>query len=60
MTDANALLLALAIPAIAMFLIAASGSRPNIRDGISVAASIATFAVVLRLLESIIAGARLR
>src|SRR3989338_1424022 len=58
MTDANALLLALAIPTIATFLIAASGSRPNIRDGISVAASIATFAVVLRLLESIMAGAR--
>ena len=58
MTDANALLLALAIPTVTMFLIAASGSRPNIRDGISVAASIATFAVVLRLLESVMAGAR--
>ncbi|MAU60446.1 MAG: cation:proton antiporter [Parvibaculum sp.] len=58
MTDANALLLALAIPTVTMFLIAASGSRPNIRDGISVAASVATFAVVLRLLESVMDGAR--
>lgn len=58
MTDANALLLALAIPTMTMFLIAASGSRPNIRDGISVAASVATFAVVLRLLESVMGGAR--
>lgn len=58
MTDANALLLALAIPTVTMFLIAASGSRPNIRDGISVAASVATFAVVLRLLESVMGGAR--
>ncbi len=58
MTDANALLLALAIPTMTMFLIAASGSRPNIRDGISVAASVATFAVVLRLLESVMDGAR--
>ena len=58
MTDANALLLALAIPTVTMFLIAVSGSRPNIRDGISVAASVATFAVVLRLLESVMDGAR--
>ncbi|MFN4230388.1 monovalent cation/H+ antiporter subunit D family protein [Parvibaculum sp.] len=58
MTDANALLLALAIPTVTMFLIAASGSRPNTRDGISVAASVATFAVVLRLLESVMDGAR--
>lgn len=58
MTDANALLLALAIPTLTVFLIAAAGSRPNIRDGISVIASIATFAVVLRLLESVIGGAR--
>ena len=58
MTDANALLLALSIPTVTMFLIAMSGSRPNIRDGISIVASICTFAVVLRLLESVMAGAR--
>ena len=58
MTDANALLLALAIPAVTIFLIAAASSRPNIRDGISIVASVATFAVVLRLLESVMDGAR--
>lgn len=57
MTDANALLLALVIPFVTTFLIAASNRHPNIRDGISVVASIATFAVVLRLLESVIGGA---
>lgn len=58
LTDAAALLLAIAIPAGATFLIAALGSRPNLRDGLSVFASLATFAVVLHLLMAVMDGAR--
>ncbi|MEQ8265917.1 MAG: monovalent cation/H+ antiporter subunit D family protein [Parvibaculum sp.] len=58
LTDATALLLAIAIPSGATFLIAALGSRPNLRDGTSVLASLTTFAVVLYLLNSVMAGAR--
>lgn len=58
LTDATALLLAIGIPAAATFLIAALASRPNLRDGLSVAASLVTFAVVLRLLAAVLDGAR--
>jgi multicomponent Na+:H+ antiporter subunit D len=58
MTDANILLLAIAIPALTPFVVAALGSRPNLRDGASVIASLATFAAVLTLLDGVIGGAR--
>ena len=58
MTDTTALLLALGLPAAATFLIAALGSRPNLRDGVSVTTSVATFAVVLYLLNGFLNGAR--
>lgn len=58
MTDANILLLAIAIPALTPFIVAALGSRPNLRDGASVLASFATFAAVLYLLNAVIGGAR--
>lgn len=58
MTDTTALLLALGLPAAATFLIAALGSRPNLRDGVSVTTSVATFAVVLYLLNGFLDGAR--
>ncbi|MEQ8827966.1 MAG: proton-conducting transporter membrane subunit, partial [Parvibaculum sp.] len=38
--------------------VAALGSRPNLRDGASVIASLATFAAVLTLLDGVIGGAR--
>ncbi|MBO6636119.1 MAG: monovalent cation/H+ antiporter subunit D family protein, partial [Parvibaculum sp.] len=58
MTDANILLLAIAIPALTPFVVAALGNRPNLRDGASVLASFATFAAVLALLDAVIDGAR--
>jgi len=58
MNDAHILLLAIAIPALTPFIIAALRSRPNLRDGASVVASFATFAAVLYLLCAVMEGAR--
>ncbi|ABS64573.1 NADH dehydrogenase (quinone) [Parvibaculum lavamentivorans DS-1] len=58
MTDTTALLIALGLPAAATFMIAALGSRPNLRDATSVIASLLTFAVVLYLLNGFLDGAR--
>lgn len=58
MNNADLLLLAIAIPALTPFLLAACGKRPNLRDTVSVLASIATFAAVLPLLLAVIDGAR--
>ena len=58
MSDAHILLLAIAIPALTPFIIASLKSRPNLRDGASVVASIATFAAVVTLLCSVMDGAR--
>jgi multicomponent Na+:H+ antiporter subunit D len=58
MSNENLLLLAIAIPALTPFLLALFGKLPNLRDAVSVVASIATFAAVLHLLLAVIDGAR--
>lgn len=58
MNNADLILLAIAIPALTPFLLAAAGKWPNLRDTVSVIASIATFAAVLPLLLAVIDGAR--
>lgn len=58
MSNENLLLLAIAIPALTPFLLALFGKRPDMRDAISVIASIATFVAVLHLLFAVIDGAR--
>lgn len=58
MSDAHILLLAIAIPALTPFLIAALRNHPNLRDGASVVASLATFAATVTLLCKVIDGAR--
>lgn len=58
MTHGTILLLAIFIPAAATFLIAALGSRPNLRDGTSVFAAVATFVAVMALLGPVMDGAR--
>ena len=58
MTHGTILLLAIFIPAGVTLLIAALGSRPDLRDGASVLASIATFIAVMTLLGPVMEGAR--
>ena len=56
MTGPAALLLAVLLPTAAGGLVALAGARPNLRDGLSLAAGAATFAVVLTLVPSVAAG----
>ncbi len=56
MTAETAILLALLLPVAAGALVALSGSRPNLRDALSLAAGAATFAVVLTLVPVVGAG----
>ncbi|MGB6086738.1 proton-conducting transporter membrane subunit, partial [Parvibaculum sp.] len=58
MSDAHILLLAIAVPALTPVLIAGLSNRPNLRDGASVIASLATFAAVITLLCKVMDGAR--
>ena len=56
MSGETALLLAVLLPAAAGGLVALAGPRPNLRDGLSLAAGAATFGVVLTLVPSVAAG----
>ena len=56
MTGPAALLAAVLLPAAAGGLVALAGARPNLRDGLSLVAGAATFAVVLTLVPSVAAG----
>ena len=56
MTAETALLLAVLLPAGAAGLVALAGGRPNLRDGLSLAAGAATFGVVLTLVPAVAAG----
>ncbi len=56
MTAGTAILLALLLPVAAGALVALAGSRPNLRDGLSLAAGAATFAAVLTLVPVVGAG----
>ena len=55
-TAETALLLAVLLPAGAAGLVALAGGRPNLRDGLSLAAGAATFGVVLTLVPAVAAG----
>ncbi len=56
MTAETSLLLAVLLPAVAAGLVALAGRRPNLRDGLSLAAGAATFGVVLTLVPAVGAG----
>ncbi len=56
MTAETSLLLAVLLPALAAGLVALAGGRPNLRDGLSLVAGGATFAVVLSLMPAVAAG----
>jgi multicomponent Na+:H+ antiporter subunit D len=54
----SAVLLALAVPATAALLVGVTGSKPNLREGVSLIAGVVLFLVVLSLLPQVLAGAR--
>jgi multicomponent Na+:H+ antiporter subunit D len=58
MSSATLMLLAVAIPFCASVLIAFSGIRPNLREGITFAAAVAMFAAVAALLPGVLNGDR--
>lgn len=56
---ATAILLALVVPLVGVLLISLSGRpRPNLRDGLIVATTVALFAVVVQILPAVAAGQR--
>jgi multicomponent Na+:H+ antiporter subunit D len=58
MTDGLALALTLAIPFAGTVLIGLTGSRPNLREGVTLITATALFLTVLSLVDSVLAGAR--
>jgi len=58
MSGENAILLALLIPLIGAALIALAGSRPNVREAITLSTSVLLFLVVLSLVPEVMSGNR--
>ena len=58
MSPEATLLLALLLPFLSALLILAVGNAPNLRDGIGIAAGLATFALVVSLAPAVMDGAR--
>ena len=57
MSMETALLATLVLPLIGMVLIWLTGNAPNLREGVTLVAAIALFAIVLALLDAVMAGA---
>jgi multicomponent Na+:H+ antiporter subunit D len=58
MSGGNLMLIAIAIPLVASVLIALSGSRPNLRESITLTAAVAMFAAIATLLPEVLRGGR--
>jgi multicomponent Na+:H+ antiporter subunit D len=59
MSGAELITAALLVPVVGAALIAACGGRPNVREVVTLATSVALFAIVLALLPRVLDGARL-
>ena len=57
MSMETALLATLVLPLVGMVLIWLTGNAPNLREGVTIVAAIALFAIVLALLDAVMAGA---
>ena len=58
MTPQDAIIVAVLLPVVGAVLIALAGSRPNLREGITLTTAVLLFATVLTLLPEVLAGAR--
>ena len=58
MSAETTILLAMAVPLVAAVLIVLTGSRPNLREGVTLAAAAILFGLVASLFPTVLAGGR--